>query len=281
MAASVTHAREPRWLLRALVLLLVAVGLMLLGVQVRAFEQEADAQRVHLVGQVSYLAERTSKSGSGYSSSYAPHVRFTTPEGEEHGFTHWFSTSPPSYEVGERVAVVYDPGEPDTARIDSALSRYWKSLVVFVSGGCLLLIAVITVIVALRAPSRAAKAPGSVASLSHLDGFIRDHHGRVNATHRARRPESCRGREAMSRTHERIDEQRLCGQSLQIPMLTVSRLFDSMHSIVVRPPLPSSLTCIVTMPETEPGTWQVTSRQPPTGTGPDVYEVQSTAPVSS
>src|SRR5262245_34712249 len=52
-------------------------------------------------------------------------VRFTTATGATIEFAHGLATTPPAYDVGERVPVRYDPAAPDTARIASAFGLWF------------------------------------------------------------------------------------------------------------------------------------------------------------
>ena len=54
----------------------------------------------------------------GSSRSYAPVVRFKTPDGKSVKFTSDSSSNPPSYSVGERVTVLYDPAKPRNAKLE-------------------------------------------------------------------------------------------------------------------------------------------------------------------
>jgi hypothetical protein len=62
--------------------------------------------------------------------SYAPVVRFTTPDGREIEF-HGHGASDTSFMAGERVAVIYDPASPIRARIVSFLDLWLPSVAAF------------------------------------------------------------------------------------------------------------------------------------------------------
>ena len=62
--------------------------------------------------------------------SYTPVVRFTTAEGREIEF-HGMGGSAMSFETGQRVAVIYDAGNPIRARIVSFLDPWLPSIVAF------------------------------------------------------------------------------------------------------------------------------------------------------
>ncbi|MFP2960876.1 DUF3592 domain-containing protein [Myxococcus sp. 1LA] len=66
---------------------------------------------------VTESVHRTSKPGIE-STSYQPHVRFVTPSGDEAWMTG-MAGSPPEYEDGETVSVLYSAASPEDGRIDS------------------------------------------------------------------------------------------------------------------------------------------------------------------
>jgi len=69
--------------------------------------------------------------GSGGSDgyTYTPVVAFEDADGVLHTVAGTVSSNPPQYETGEAVEVIYPPGAPDEARIDSFLERFFLSLV--------------------------------------------------------------------------------------------------------------------------------------------------------
>ena len=58
-------------------------------------------------------------SGSDGDTVFYPRVRFITQSGDAIEFTGSSGTSPPAFEVGEAVTVLYNPASPGTARIKS------------------------------------------------------------------------------------------------------------------------------------------------------------------
>ena len=49
--------------------------------------------------------------------TYSPVVRFKTQNGQSVSFESTYSSSPPAYNVGESVEVIYSPGDPEKAVI--------------------------------------------------------------------------------------------------------------------------------------------------------------------
>ena len=67
--------------------------------------------------------------------SYVPIVEFRTGNGRVVRFTDMlFGTIPPTYKAGDKVRVVYDPKDPQTARIRS-WSRLWLGSVMLMVAG--------------------------------------------------------------------------------------------------------------------------------------------------
>ncbi len=72
-------------------------------------------------GTVTGYETRTS-SGRNRSTTYAPHIRFTLPDGTVHEFTSDMSSSGKSYGVGQPVKILYDPAKPEEAEIDGYMA---------------------------------------------------------------------------------------------------------------------------------------------------------------
>lgn len=107
------------------VFLVVGVG-MLAGAafaerSARQFETEAIAAS----GTVIDLSRRSSDDGY----TYAPVVEWFDGAGTRHEFVGSVASSPPSYEVGESVAVRYRAGQPGRARIADFANRYLLPLI--------------------------------------------------------------------------------------------------------------------------------------------------------
>lgn len=62
--------------------------------------------------------------------TYRPEVAFTTIEGEEVRFISTTGSSPPSYNVGDKVTVLYEPQNPINAEIKDFVSLWLGPLVV-------------------------------------------------------------------------------------------------------------------------------------------------------
>ncbi|GIW72147.1 MAG: hypothetical protein KatS3mg102_1689 [Planctomycetota bacterium] len=81
----------------------------------------------------------------------APVVEFTA-NGQRYRFTSSVSSNPPAYSVGERVQVLYDPEQPQRARIDS----FWQLHLLWLATGlpALVCLAVPGAMLALKARRR-------------------------------------------------------------------------------------------------------------------------------
>jgi hypothetical protein len=76
--------------------------------------------------------ERSRSSNS--STTYRPVVEFTTATGKRIEFVSSVGSSPPSHRVGEAVKVLYNPADPQSARIKSFFQLWFGFLMVFVLG---------------------------------------------------------------------------------------------------------------------------------------------------
>jgi hypothetical protein len=85
---------------------------------------------------------------------YYPRVRYVTRSGNPVEFTGSVGSSPPAFDVGEAVGVLYDPAAPEKARIDTFFQLWFPSLLL---GGIGLVFAAIGgggALAALRARTR-------------------------------------------------------------------------------------------------------------------------------
>lgn len=69
-------------------------------------------------------------------SFYQPEVEFDLPDGRKMRFTDKVGSLPPDYEVGNKLRVLYDPANPNNARIHS-LKRFWLAPTIFMIVGIL------------------------------------------------------------------------------------------------------------------------------------------------
>ncbi|MEW2401011.1 DUF3592 domain-containing protein [Streptomyces sp. NPDC046862] len=137
--------------------LFLVVGLILAGVSVSFL---TDAQRAR--GTVVTLEWRNDHSGVSRKKrtddkpAAYPVVEFTSADGTQRKFRDSTGSNPPSYEVGERVEVLYRADSPDDARINGFASLW---LLPLIFGGIGLLSAGIGTVVALvtRGRSQAAR----------------------------------------------------------------------------------------------------------------------------
>jgi len=66
--------------------------------------------------------------------SATPVVQWTDAKGGVHKVVGGVSSKPPSYSVGEKVDVRYDPAQPDRARIDGFLENWFAALILGILG---------------------------------------------------------------------------------------------------------------------------------------------------
>lgn len=86
-------------------------------------------------GRVVALERRESTNSEGRRSvSYYPRVEFTPRRGNKTVFTSSSGSSPPSYNVGDKVEILYDPQNPSKAKINAFFAKWGGSLILTIMG---------------------------------------------------------------------------------------------------------------------------------------------------
>jgi len=98
--------------------------------------------------------------------TYHPHVRFVTAKGEPVEFTSSIGSNPAGFDIGEHVTILYDPSDPQDARIDSFVQLWFGPLFAGVFGLVLATAGGVVSIVFLRWSRRP---PGPAAGPPPLD----------------------------------------------------------------------------------------------------------------
>lgn len=75
------------------------------------------------------------ESNSDGSTAYDPIVEFSV-DGQTYTFESGNASSPPAYDVGERVEVLYDPNDPNTAQINKISERWLMPVILIPSMLC-------------------------------------------------------------------------------------------------------------------------------------------------
>ncbi|MFJ3638338.1 DUF3592 domain-containing protein [Streptomyces sp. NPDC090108] len=111
--------------------LFLAIGLALAGGSV-SFLSEAKRAPGTVVG-MDWRSGSSGQHGVGRRTHSGPTahpvVAFTAADGVRRTFTGSVGSKPPAYDEGERVEVLYRPGSPEDARIDSFVSLWLLPLV--------------------------------------------------------------------------------------------------------------------------------------------------------
>jgi hypothetical protein len=107
--------------------LLIACSIVTLKSQ--KFIKEAMRAPGEVVSMSAHTSTSSSKSGSRTSTTYAPVVHFTTAEGKEITFTSGVSSSPPAFDTGDQVTVLYMRDDPNHAEVDSFMALWFASLI--------------------------------------------------------------------------------------------------------------------------------------------------------
>ncbi len=121
------------------------IGLVIIGVTVRHLILARGFARtaVATTGTVIHVRTQAGYSGPDMESSgplYFPTVRFTTARGQSVEFTPRFGTSLSPHAVGQQVPVLYQPNDPNSARINTVALRR-------VAPGCVLTVGIVLALV--------------------------------------------------------------------------------------------------------------------------------------
>jgi hypothetical protein len=148
------------------IFLLIGLGL-LGGAAYLALDTRADIARAETAaGTVIDLIGRRDSDGD---TIYYPHVQYLTRSGETVEFSGAVGSSPPAFEIGEAVSVLYDPVAPQEARIDTFFQLWFGALILGGIGLVFTLIGGGGSLVALRSRAKAER-PGLQARSSDTDG---------------------------------------------------------------------------------------------------------------
>ncbi len=83
---------------------------------------------------IDVISKRSSDSDGHTSYSYYPIVRYKAPSGESLQFESNYGSNPPSYNKGENVEVLFDPGDFKNARINSFLALWLGAIICGIIG---------------------------------------------------------------------------------------------------------------------------------------------------
>ena len=100
---------------------LFLAGFCLWGVYAGYVSWQLEQNGITTTGIVTSLEE--SSDGDGGCCVYSPVIEFEA-NGQTYSFESGNASSPPAYDVGEQVVVLYDPTDPDTAQINKWTERW-------------------------------------------------------------------------------------------------------------------------------------------------------------
>lgn len=103
--------------------LLAMIGVFLF-IRTRIFISKA--QKVK--GTVIQMVYSRSSSSSGGGGGYAPVYQFRTVDGQTIVMHDSLSSNPPQFQVGQEIDILYDPANPQKARINKWMNLYFVSL---------------------------------------------------------------------------------------------------------------------------------------------------------
>jgi len=131
---------------------LIGVAMLIGGVfmfnRTRRFTQRSVATTGTVVELLLESRSSTSAGRRTVGHSYYPLIRFKTKSGQVVEFKSSFGSNPPSYVVGARVPILYDPDNPHRAEINSFMSLWMGVIILLALGGIFTAVGVGTVLVA-------------------------------------------------------------------------------------------------------------------------------------
>jgi len=116
-------------------LYVVLFGLIFFGIGAGlTYRQHAmEARGVETEGRVVSLSQSCDDDGC----TYSPVVRFNTRGGQSITFESSYSSSPPAYDVGEQVTIIYLPDDPEKAVIQGE-GQLFRIIFMIVGGGVII-----------------------------------------------------------------------------------------------------------------------------------------------
>ncbi len=119
------------------IFLIVGVIMLVLAYSIYTSTQQFLKVSVKAVGTV---VEMKSVRDSDGDLTYKPVITYKDRTGLEHTFTSSTSSNPPSYRVGDKVELLYDPQKPEQPSINTWIDLYIGVLVLGILGGLFVLI---------------------------------------------------------------------------------------------------------------------------------------------
>lgn len=127
MSTTPSPSRTVTIVCRVLAIVLILPALVPLSLGVWGFNATMDYLATAQPTEATIVRNVESVSQSSVSRAmFTPVVSFSTPDGKTHKFEATVKTDTPAYEVGEKVAILYQPDEPKRWRFDS-----WETLWLF------------------------------------------------------------------------------------------------------------------------------------------------------
>lgn len=145
---------RPHWtsLLGVMGLLLVAVVLIGLGVKDVVTTRRFLAGTSAADGVVVKVDDVTTSHKDGTTSRYYPVVRFVTGSGQVVQYRDHLGENSPAYRVGDPVRVLYDPANPQRARLDTWASLWLEAMILLMIGVPLLFVSAVILLFARVSP---------------------------------------------------------------------------------------------------------------------------------
>jgi hypothetical protein len=136
-----------RAIFSGIIFFLVSIGMLIGGFFFASSTLSFKANSSSAEGVVIDLTRKYSSDGGA---TYAPVVAFKDTSGTEITFTTGMASNPPAYTKGEKVSVMYNPGDPQDARIDTFFQLWFPALILSVMGLIFLLASLSMIIKTVR-----------------------------------------------------------------------------------------------------------------------------------
>jgi len=132
-------------LLVGLLFLIIGIAVLVYGIVTAVKQVRKSARGVPATGTVVDLVKKVFNPGSA--GVYCPVVQFTTSNGQPIRFESDFGTMPASQQVGQTIAVRYDPANPQAAEVDSTTANWFVPGCTIAMGLAFLLMGVVFIII--------------------------------------------------------------------------------------------------------------------------------------
>ncbi len=145
MSPNIRNSKKKSLLLVALVFGVVGIVPLLVGIYIyqqrSLFVAEANSAQGVVVD--IFLATSKARTGGEDIKTYAPRVFFVAASNQKVEFKTRASKSNPGYKIGDQVPVLYDPANPEKAKINTFFHLWMLPTIMIAMGGLFSIIAIL------------------------------------------------------------------------------------------------------------------------------------------